>query len=130
MSHTRNTSSIRFLTTLFVLQLLTACALPLRLPEPEPVIVERPLNLVGNVPLIQAIQVPSKNALLEIGVQVFGTAQNEAGEYEIGDWVFDEIIRKETQFLPHLLKNTLNRFQTMGGHKSNSRERPLSRPIR
>jgi hypothetical protein len=78
-----------------------------RLPEPEPVVVERPLDLVGNVPLIQAIQAPSTNALLEVGVQVFSTAQNEAGEYEIGDWVFDEIIQKETQFLPHLLKNTL-----------------------
>ncbi|MFT7472981.1 MAG: hypothetical protein ACI8XU_002885, partial [Kiritimatiellia bacterium] len=32
----------------------------------EPVIVERPLDLVGNVPLIQAIQVPSANALLEV----------------------------------------------------------------
>jgi len=104
LNYLRNTTSIRILTALLTLP-LSACSL--RLPEPEPVIVERPLNLVGNVPLIQAIQVPSKNALLEIGVQVFGTAQNEAGEYEIGDWVFDEIIRKETQFLPHLLKNTL-----------------------
>lgn len=69
--------------------------------------VERALDLVGDVPLIQAIQVPSASALLEVGVQVFGTAQKEAGEYEIGDWVFDEIIQKETQFLPHLLKNTL-----------------------
>ena len=104
MNYLRNTTSIRILTALLALP-LSACSL--RLPEPEPVIVERPLNLVGNVPLIQAIQVPSANALLEVGVQVFGTAQNEAGEYEIGDWVFDEIIQKETQFLPHLLKNTL-----------------------
>ena len=105
MSHTRDTSSIRFLTTLFVLQLLTACTLPVPVPEPQPV--KRLLDLVGDVNLIQAIQAPSANALLEIGVQVFGTAQKEAEEYEIGDWVFDEIIRKETQFLPHLLKNTL-----------------------
>ncbi|MDE0981445.1 MAG: hypothetical protein OSB11_05700 [Gammaproteobacteria bacterium] len=107
MSHTRDTSSIRFLTTLFVLQLLTACALPVPVPVPEPQHVKRLLDLVGDVNLIQAIQAPSANALLEIGVQVFGTAQKEAEEYEIGDWVFDEIIRKETQFLPHLLKNTL-----------------------
>ena len=105
MSHTRDTSSIRFLTTLFVLQLLTACTLPVPVPEPQPV--KRLLDLVGDVDLIQAIQAPSANALLEIGVQVFGTAQKEAEEYEIGDWVFDEIIQKETQFLPHLLKNTL-----------------------
>ena len=104
MNYLRNTTSIRVLTALLTLP-LSACSV--RLPEPEPVVVERPLDLVGNVPLIQAIQVPSTNALLEVGVQVFGTAQNEAGEYEIGDWVFDEIIQKETQFLPHLLKNTL-----------------------
>jgi hypothetical protein len=107
VSHTRNTSSIRFLTTLFVLQLLTACALPVPVPVPEPQHVKRLLDLVGDVNLIQAIQAPSANALLEIGVQVFSTAQKEAEEYEIGDWVFDEIIQKETQFLPHLLKNTL-----------------------
>jgi hypothetical protein len=90
---------------LFVLQLLTSCALPVPVPEPQPV--KRLLVLVGDVNLIQAIQSPSASALLEIGVRVFGTAQKEAEEYEIGDWVFDEIIQKETQFLPHLLKNTL-----------------------
>jgi hypothetical protein len=104
LNYLGNTSSIRVLTALVVL-LLTACSLPL--PEPVLVPVERPLDLVGDVNLIQAIQVPSENSLLEIGVQVFGTAQKEAGEYELGDWVFDEIIQKETQFLPHLLKNTL-----------------------
>lgn len=96
---------MRILTALLVLPLLTACAL--REPEPEPVPVARVLDLVGDVNLIQAIQVPSESGLLEIGVQVFGTQQKEDGEYEIGDWVFDEIIQKETQFLPHLLKNTL-----------------------
>ena len=77
------------------------------MPVPEPQPVKRLLVLVGDVNLIQAIQSPSASALLEIGVRVFGTAQKEAEEYEIGDWVFDEIIQKETQFLPHLLKNTL-----------------------
>jgi len=104
LNYLRYTTNIRVLTALLTLP-LSACSV--RLPEPEPVVVERPLDLVGNVPLIQAIQAPSTNALLEVGVQVFSTAQNEAGEYEIGDWVFDEIIQKETQFLPHLLKNTL-----------------------
>jgi len=102
LSYSRSTSGIRALTVLLVL-LLAACALTV----PEPVLVERPLDLVGDVNLIQAIQAPSENALLEVGVQVFGTAQKEAGAYKLGDWVFDEIIQKETQFLPHLLKNTL-----------------------
>ena len=92
---------------MLVLLLLTACTLTLPEPKPVPVPVERPLDLVGDVNLIQALQVPSESSLIEIGVHVFGTAQKEAGEYKIGDWVFDEIIQKETQFLPHLLKNTL-----------------------
>jgi hypothetical protein len=96
---------MRLLAVLLLVQLLTACALGEPALKPEPV--ERVLDLVGDVNLIQAIQVPHENALLEVGVKVFGTAQKEAEEYEIGDWVFDEIIQKETQFLPHLLKNTL-----------------------
>jgi len=107
LNYSRNTSSIRVLTALLVLLLLTACTLTLPEPKPVPVPVERPLDLVGDVNLIQALQVPSESSLIEIGVHVFGTAQKEAGEYKIGDWVFDEIIHKETQFLPHLLKNTL-----------------------
>ncbi len=102
MNNSKETSSVKVLTALLML-LLTACAQTV----PEPELVERPLDLVGEVNLIKAIQVPSENLLLEVGVQVFGTGQKEAGGYEIGDWVFDEIIQKETQFLPHLLKSTL-----------------------
>jgi len=92
---------------LLVLPLLTACALALPELKPAPIPLERPLNLVGDVNLAQTVQAPPESALIEIGVQVFGTAQKKEGEYKIGDWVFDEIIQKETQFLPHLLKNTL-----------------------
>jgi len=92
---------------LLVLPLLTACALALPELKPAPIPLERPLNLVGDVNLAQTVQAPPESALIEIGVQVFGTAQKKKGEYKIGDWVFDEIIQKETQFLPHLLKNTL-----------------------
>ena len=81
--------------------LFTACAQ--NIPEPPP----RPLNLVGDVVLDQATQIPREESLLEIGVQIFNTVGGEEDEYQIGDWVFDEIIQKETQFLPHLLKNTL-----------------------
>ena len=92
---------------MLVLPLLTACALALPELKPAPIPLERPLNLVGDVNLAQTVQAPPESALIEIGVQVFGTAQKKEGEYKIGDWVFDEIIQKETQFLPHLLKNTL-----------------------
>ena len=107
MNYLRNTSSIRVFTALLVLPLLTACALALPELKPAPIPLERPLNLVGDVNLAQTVQAPPESALIEIGVQVFGTAQKKEGEYKIGDWVFDEIIQKETQFLPHLLKNTL-----------------------
>ena len=92
---------------MLVLPLLTACALALPELKPAPIPLERPLNLVGDVNLAQTVQASPESALIEIGVQVFGTAQKKKGEYKIGDWVFDEIIQKETQFLPHLLKNTL-----------------------
>lgn len=84
-----------------LLLLVNSCAQSI--PEPPP----RQLNLVGDVVLEQAIQIPEEEALLEIGVQIFSTENKEGQEYEIGDWVFDEIIQKETRFLPHLLKNTL-----------------------
>jgi len=84
-----------------MLALLTACA------QSVPVPVERTLDLVGEVSLNEAITLPTENSMLEVGVRVFSTEQRESGEYEIGDWVFDEIIQKEAQFLPHLLKNTL-----------------------
>lgn len=94
------TTRVSVSTALLVI-LLAACAQT----PPEPV--ERPLDLVGSVELTHSFQILPESSLLEIGVRVFSTEQKQAGEYEIGDWVFDEIIQKETQFLPHLLKNTL-----------------------
>lgn len=95
-----NAYSLKFLAVWLVL-LLSACAQT----TPEPV--QRPLNLVGAVILNQPSQSPPEDQLLDIGIEVFSTRQRGAGDYKIGDWVFDEIIQKETQFLPHLLKNTL-----------------------
>lgn len=91
----------RRLAGLLATLLLVACAQTV--PEPPP----RVLDLVGEVVLDQSIQIPPEESLLEIGVQVFSTQDDPEGDYELGDWVFDEIIQKETQFLPHLLKNTL-----------------------
>ncbi len=92
--------NLRHFSTAMVL-LVSACAQ--NIPEPPP----RPLNLVGDVVLDQATQIPDEESLLEIGVQIFSSDGGEEDEYQIGDWVFDEIIQKETRFLPHLLKNTL-----------------------
>jgi hypothetical protein len=88
--------------------LLTACAqTPI-----EPI--ERPLNLVGDVILNQAEQSPRESSLLEIGILIFSTEEKNQSDYEIGDWVFDEIIQKETQFLPKLLKDTLDSSNQWG----------------
>ncbi|MEX0965138.1 MAG: hypothetical protein WDZ52_13970 [Pseudohongiellaceae bacterium] len=95
-------NSVRFeVLAVSIVLFLNACAQTI----PEPV--QRPLDLVGDVPLVYSIQTPAQESLLEIGVQVFATQNEGDEEYKIGDWVFDEIIQKETQFLPHLLKNTL-----------------------
>ncbi len=100
MGVSRTQWGFRLVSAVLVL-LLSACAQTI--PEPAP----RPLNLVGEVALQQTLQTPSENELLEVGVQVFTSQSKEGEDYEIGDWIFDEIIQKETQFLPHLLKNTL-----------------------
>jgi hypothetical protein len=71
-------------------------------------------DLVGDVVLNQAIQPPNEDLLLDIGVLIFTTRNEQQHSYEIGDWVFDEIIQKETQFLPSLLKNTLTTSNQWG----------------
>lgn len=81
--------------------LITGCAQT----PPEPI--PPPLNLVGSVILDQPIQIPDDSSLLEVGVLIFTAEDKGQEDYKIGDWVFDEIIQKETQFLPNLLKDTL-----------------------
>ena len=79
-------------------------------PPPKP----EPINPVGEVSLIRADEAPTEDLLFDIGVMVF-TAENRAGaRAELGDWIFDEIIQKETMFLPHLLKDTLEESNQWG----------------
>ncbi len=83
--------------------LLAACQQAPPPPPPKPA----PINPVGELTLIRASEAPEEIRLLDIGIMVFG-AENRAGKRaELGDWIFDEIIQKETMFLPHLLKDTL-----------------------
>ena len=85
--------------------LLAACAqTPI---EPLPAPLNLDLDLVGEVFLDRAIQIPAEDSLLEVGVLIFTANKDGQQDYKIGDWVFDEIIQKETQFLPNLLKDTL-----------------------
>ncbi|PCJ22998.1 MAG: hypothetical protein COA96_12855 [SAR86 cluster bacterium] len=82
---------------------LSACSqMPVVQQEPE-----EPLPLVGSVVLHRADEIPTQDRLLEVGVLIFDAQDNSQGKYQLGDWVFDEIIQKETRFLPHLLASTL-----------------------
>jgi len=65
------------------------------------------IETVGDVALNQAAATPTDNELLEVGILVFAANNIDQERYQLGDWVFDEILQNETQFLPHLLKQTL-----------------------
>lgn len=45
--------------------------------------------------------------LLDIGIVSFSTRENTESSTAFGDWIFDEIKQKETQFLPTLLSRAL-----------------------
>lgn len=71
-------------------------------------------DLVGDVVLNQATKTPNESLLLELGVLVFTAGNEQQYSYEIGDWVFDEIIQKETTLLPSLLRDTLTTSNQWG----------------
>ncbi|MSR11058.1 MAG: hypothetical protein EXR84_04565 [Gammaproteobacteria bacterium] len=81
---------------------LVACAQP---PAPPP---ERPA-LAPTAPV--ALQLASASlptsALLDIGVAVFTSTVNAEQTSDANAWLFAEISRKETQYLPYVLRNTL-----------------------
>lgn len=49
----------------------------------------------------------AEDALLEVGIVVFDSAVTNPWSEELDEWLFTEITRKETQFLPYLVRNTL-----------------------
>jgi len=81
---------------------LVACAQP---PAPPP---ERPA-LAPTAPV--ALQLASASlptsALLDIGVVVFTSTVSAEQTRDANAWLFTEISRKETQYLPYVLHNTL-----------------------
>jgi len=46
-------------------------------------------------------------AQMEVGVVVFDSAVQGRLSEELGEWLYTEITRKETQYLPYLVRNTL-----------------------
>lgn len=71
------------------------------------------IDPVGSVTLITSQmrdQNHANDALgtrIDIGIVPFTTRESEAINTAFGDWIFDEIKQKETQFLPHLLGKAL-----------------------
>ncbi len=80
--------------------LLTACA------QNQPAAVVGPPP-VGDVTLNIAVQTPSEERLLNIGVQVFDTRATDAQLTQAGAAIFAEIRRVETHYLPVVLRNAL-----------------------
>ena len=86
---------------LALLALLVSCTQTIIEPKtalPEP---------VGSVILTNAPTAVNQDYLLEVGVMVFTATESDQQRYQPGDWIFDEIIEKETRFLPQLLRDTL-----------------------
>lgn len=87
--------------------LLLCCTLILGCAQTPPVPVRPVLEATAPVALIVAPNSSAENELLDIGVVVFTSAIDEVQSNEANAWLFAEISRKETQFLPYLLRNTL-----------------------
>ncbi len=81
--------------------LLGACS------TPAPVVPEPVIPLTGEVPLQRAQHLPAEHQLLEIGISVFSLPPLKAGAGAPGESLFREIARKEAQYLPYVLRNTL-----------------------
>jgi len=85
---------------LFVFLLLASCA-----SEPAQ---EQPLFRTDSpVQLNRAFQNPQEDRMLNISIQVFDVQQQNTGPAEVGDWIFQEILEIESQYLPVVLRNTL-----------------------
>jgi hypothetical protein len=59
------------------------------------------------VRLDRAFQPPEDARMLNISIQVFDVEQENTGPAEVGDWIFQEILDIESQYLPVVLRNTL-----------------------
>jgi len=66
-----------------------------------------PIEPVGDVVLVESSEVPTENLQLEVGVLVFDANPLNEDDSLIGDWIFEEIVQNETQYLPYVLRNTL-----------------------
>ena len=106
-----------FIVVALVIASLTGCAQRSSMPEDTSAadaLGARPtIEPVGSVSLITAqMRAPSLasdtlGTRVDIGIVPFTTRENAVNKAAFGDWIFDEIKLKETQFLPHLLSKAL-----------------------
>ena len=106
-----------FIVVALVIASLTGCAQRSSMPEDTSAadaLGARPtIEPVGSVSLITAqMRAPSlasdtRGTRVDIGIVPFTTRENALNKAAFGDWIFDEIKQKETQFLPHLLSKAL-----------------------
>lgn len=106
-----------FIVVALVIASLTGCAQRSSMPEDTSAadaLAARPtIEPVGSVSLITAqMRAPSLasdtlGTRVDIGIVPFTTRENAVNKAAFGDWIFDEIKQKETQFLPHLLSKAL-----------------------
>ena len=106
-----------FIVAALVIASLTGCAQRSSMPEDTSAadaLAARPtIEPVGSVSLITAqMRAPSLasdtlGTRVDIGIVPFTTRENAVNKAAFGDWIFDEIKQKETQFLPHLLSKAL-----------------------
>lgn len=109
----------RSLALLCALLALSGCAQQAALPadtSAEDALAARPtIPAVGIVALITPAQrsgeaqreLDALGQSLDIGIVPFATREDPDATNRFGDWIFDEIKDKETQFLPHLLSKAL-----------------------
>lgn len=106
-----------FIIVALVIALMTGCAQRSSMPEDTSAadaLAARPtIEPVGSVSLITAqmraasLASDTLGTRVDIGIVPFTTRENAVNKAAFGDWIFDEIKQKETQFLPHLLSKAL-----------------------
>ena len=91
---------MRRLLLLAAVFVLTACG-------SAPEVQQTPYRENAQVSLDRAFQPPAENRMLDVSIGVFDVEQKNAGPAEVGDWIFQEILEIESQYLPVVLRNTL-----------------------
>lgn len=108
----------RMFLNFFFAACLAGCSQTRTLPLSDTAIGQEEVSLskpLGNVELVIAESAPEHSQQLSINVQNFTSTEKNAKETsKFGQWVFEEITKKETRFLPHLLSNVLETSNNWG----------------